>query len=430
MGRTIDRSAALLVALGLALAVMPAPAAMAADPVTQTFSFTGAEQTFLVPVGVNTVHVVLIGGRGGSFGGTASGGMGARVEGDMAVTPSTQVFIQVGGNGPNGSELQVPGGFNGGGAGGGSGSLGYAAGGGGASDIRTVSRTVSGSLESRLIIAAGGGGAAASTAGSAPGGDAGQPAGGAGGGSAGSASAGGSGGVVLGSSASAGLDGGLGTGGDGANDFLPGGGGGGGRYGGGGGGAGDASGSFSTGGGGGGGSSYTGSATSASVSVDPTGTPLVIISYETSLAEPGTVAAHVDVAPSAACLELNTTAVDFGTLPLGAFGSGTPQVELTNCGLIDQTVMVRGTDASSANAAWNLVDFTDCGDPAMGIDDYGLGVRISPTTFLSVIETNRTLVAQSAGAVDTYDALIFTACPGSSGTGDVMSMQFHFLATE
>ncbi|HJP72455.1 MAG TPA: DPP IV N-terminal domain-containing protein [Candidatus Limnocylindria bacterium] len=287
MKTTTTRPATLLASVALAVAAMPAPAALAAEPVTHTFEYTGSEQTFLVPEGVTGVHVVLIGGRGGSYEAIASGGAAARVEGDIAVTPLTQIFIEVGGNGPNATtQLLPPNAFNGGGAGGGGGQ-GYAAGGGGASDIRTVARNVTGSRESRLIVAAGGGGSAgfASTA-TAQGGNAGQAGGGGGlGGLPGTQSAGGAGGFVQGGSPA--TDGFLGGAGRGGDNVLPGGGGGGGLYGGGGGGAGDGSGTFTTGGGGGGGSSYTGGATSASVSQDSTGVPSVTITYTVGGGNPG-----------------------------------------------------------------------------------------------------------------------------------------------
>jgi hypothetical protein len=430
MNRTSARRGALIVTLGLALGAAPAPHALAAGPATQTFTFTGAEQQFTVPAGVSSIHVVLIGGRGGAYGSLAAGGMGARVEGDLAVSPGMQLFIEVGGNGPDDTEQQTPGGFNGGGVGGGSETgLGYAAGGGGASDIRTVSRTFPGTLESRLVIAAGGGGAAWSSSGSAPGGNAGQPGGGPGnGGSPGTASAGGAGGPA--SEGMNGFDGVLGVGGGGGNGWLPGGGGGGGRYGGGGGAAGDPT-TTGMGGGGGGGSSFTDFATSASVSVDLTGVPSVAITYVSGGSEPGSVQAQVDVAESAACLELNTTAVDFGTLPLGAqWFFGSPEIQLTNCGVLDQTVMVRGTDASSPEATWQLVDFTDCADSAMGFDTYGLGIQLSELSALNVIETNRELDFMLGGENKAYNALISTACPGSSGAGSLLTMQFVFTATE
>lgn len=226
----------------LALAASPARAT------TKAFSFTGSEQSFVVPSGVHLLHVLLIGGAGGQGGVTASGGAAGEVTADLEVTPGETLYIEVGDTGEDNGE-GGEGGFNGGANGGGG-----AGGGGGASDIRLVPGSSLLSLESRLVIAAGGGGGGGDGATSPPGdgGDAGS----AGesnevgneGGGAGTEFAGGSGGFGNGQS---GTGGDLGVGGAGGNGELGtngGGGGGGGLYGGGGGGGG-----VNAGGGGGGG---------------------------------------------------------------------------------------------------------------------------------------------------------------------------------
>jgi hypothetical protein len=252
--------------LGFALATCAllgsVPAASAT--VSQTFHYTGSEQTFVVPTGVTSVGVVAIGGRGGN-GDIALGGRGARVSGDLGVTPGETLYVEVGGNGVSYRcqhgffpPSECPGGFNGGGGGGG--------GGGGASDVRLASREAGLEPDRRVIVAGGGGGAGLSApdpsctateekAFGGPGGDAGQ-AGGSGecftglGGNPGSSFAGGAGG---GGGACGELEAGaLGTGGSSSCIYHPGGGGGGGYYGGG---AGGGSGEHGRAGGGGGGGS-------------------------------------------------------------------------------------------------------------------------------------------------------------------------------
>lgn len=64
LSRRIAPIAVLATGLGSA-ALALAPAAHA-DTSTVTYLYSGAEQTFTVPTGVNGVHVVAIGGRGGS----------------------------------------------------------------------------------------------------------------------------------------------------------------------------------------------------------------------------------------------------------------------------------------------------------------------------------------------------------------------------
>lgn len=228
--RTLRASAVVVTFVGLA--VTPGSAAAA----TKTFSYTGGEQTYTVPAGVTTLYVTATGAHGG---GPTSGtsllpGRGAVVAGKINVTPGDTLYVEVGGAGSN-----PQGGFNGGGDGGDQVYI-SAPGGGGASDVRTIARGLTGSLDSRLIVAGGGGGSGYPAAG---GGNAGQPGFGypdlAAGGGAGTAGAGGAGGCTsdnLGCG-SPGTKGAGGTGGFSGDGFFAreGAGGGGGRFGGGGG---------------------------------------------------------------------------------------------------------------------------------------------------------------------------------------------------
>jgi hypothetical protein len=84
----------------LAAVAVPAGAASAATASvpTQAVSFTTTgEHAFRVPLGITSVHVVAIGGRGGE--GYQGGGLGARVEADVRVGPGTTIYAEVGGNG-------------------------------------------------------------------------------------------------------------------------------------------------------------------------------------------------------------------------------------------------------------------------------------------------------------------------------------------
>ncbi|WP_406190500.1 PxKF domain-containing protein [Streptomyces sp. NBC_01017] len=243
--------------------------ASAAEPVAETFGYTSAAQSWTVPAGVTSIHVVADGAQGGQ-----NGGVGARVASDLAVTPGQHLDIYVGGAGGTRN-----GGFNGGGQGGKSlWVLPDSGGGGGASDIRPSG----GDPLARLMVAAGGGGSAGGVPSRASGG----PAGADGsdgadgttvtagqGGEAGTASGGGAGGAVgtggfpVGETGTAGQlalggSGGSWTVGDAGLDNA-GGGGGGGLFGGGGGGSGRGFDGDSSGGGGGGGGS----------SLDPDGGP-------------------------------------------------------------------------------------------------------------------------------------------------------------
>ena len=237
-------------------------------PQSQTFDYTGDSQPWTVPSGVTEITVDVRGAQGGS----STGGLGGRVQATIPVPSGQTLNIYVGGAGAG-----PTGGFNGGGFGGASNP---GQGGGGASDIRTVSGPWDdpAGLNSRLVVAGGGGGRGSGPGSSVGGG------GGAGGDLVGANGLPGSGGFGVGTWGGTGGEGGtqlsggglgwpngfagtpgsFGQGGGGGRfnagfRFYHGGSGGGGWYGGGGGGGGtneDGSSDDKGGSGGGGGSSY------------------------------------------------------------------------------------------------------------------------------------------------------------------------------
>jgi hypothetical protein len=417
------RATALAIGIVLTQALGSVTPARAADPVTATFTHTGSEQSWDVPFGVTTIHVVLVGGRGSDIqGGTDP----ARVEGDLIVTPGARVYVEVGGDGVLGGNTPGAGagGFNGGGSGGSSTIAGpsSAAGGGGASDIRTLPRTDPGSLASRLMVAGGGGGAGNSQVGGAAGQAAAAPIGG----GAGTSTAGGAGGI----GDVAGASGAFGSGGAGASGSLGGGGGGGGYYGGGGGAAG------TSGGGGGGGSSFTGSASNTSTSLAGSASvPTIAITYEGG--EPGspngTVDATVTMADSAACLQLSTSAIDFGTRRFGEVRqAASPSIEVANCATTPGLILARGTDATGDGPSfWSLVDTGLCEAGTLGTDNYLILLEDTSTGVGPFLNTANTEIATLASfATEEYTAFLNTPCPGSTGGGVVMGMQILFTAVE
>lgn len=109
-----------------------------------TFTYTGAQQSFVVPAGVTSISVDAYGAQGGSNSPSTNINFGGRVQADIPVTPGTTVYVYVGEQ-PTG----LTGGFNGGGNGETAG-----AGGGGASDIRIGGTT----LNDRVLVAGGAGG--------------------------------------------------------------------------------------------------------------------------------------------------------------------------------------------------------------------------------------------------------------------------------
>lgn len=138
-----------------------AASASAYQPVTQTFTYTGAEQTFTVPVGVTQIHVLAIGGMGAPGGSPITMGGAARVNVDLSVLPQTILYIEVGGNAATGTQHA----FNGGGMSGGIG----AGGGGGASDIQTCPIVDACDPHSSGLVVAGGSGGGGGNGGGAGG---------------------------------------------------------------------------------------------------------------------------------------------------------------------------------------------------------------------------------------------------------------------
>lgn len=143
----------------------------------------------------------------------------------------------------------------------------------------------------------------------------------------------------------------------------------------------------------------------------------------------GTVGATVTVPTSAACIELSTTAIDFGTLLLGSVDApATPDITVTNCSGLGGVIHARGTDATGIDAQWTLTDAAaSCAD-ALGLDTYRLRLAgESATVELSTL--NKALGSLGASLGATHTAHIDTACPGSTGGGRTMALQIIFLAT-
>jgi hypothetical protein len=301
VGRGLGACAAGGAITAAACATLGAGIAQAAEQRIQTFAFTGGTQQFVVPAGVTSLKVALIGGHGGTGsprdGSESRGGEGESVLAQLLVIPGEPLFVEVAGNGESGKSP----GFGRGGYGGGGDAESHegfeqsGGGGGGASDVRTVEEATA----SRLVVAGGGGGGGGAGVNSTqpstafPGGSGGEAgargqdgtaanveAGGGEGGRPGGANSGGEAGGN--SSVQMAGKGSEGVGGNGGGSGLNiGGGGGGGIFGGGGGGGGGSyevvGQNFSSGGSGGGGGGASGV---------PAGSSASLLQEEASAAEP------------------------------------------------------------------------------------------------------------------------------------------------
>ena len=148
-------------------------------------------------------------------------------------------------------------------------------------------------------------------------------------------------------------------------------------------------------------------------------------------ADSGAVDAQVTVSAAAACIELSTGSISFGTLALGAGNqAGTPGITITNCGDADASLMASGTDAAGTGAAWTLQDSAATCADTLGTDNYHLGLADTAGAPIATLSTEGKDVGTLAAASSAnHVAHIWTACPGSSGAGQVMSMQISYLAT-
>ncbi|MDA9315875.1 glycine rich domain-containing protein, partial [Pseudomonadales bacterium] len=114
-----------------------------------TFSFSGTQQEFLIPSGVNRIVVEVYGAQGGD---PIYGGKGGLVEAVVDVTAGELLFLNVGGAG-FGHDDRDQNGWNGGGRDFSDPDKNYTLTGGGASDIRLGGVA----LPNRIVVAGGGG---------------------------------------------------------------------------------------------------------------------------------------------------------------------------------------------------------------------------------------------------------------------------------
>ena len=148
----------------------------------------------------------------------------------------------------------------------------------------------------------------------------------------------------------------------------------------------------------------------------------------------GVVDAAITMADSTLCLELSTTAIEFGSRQFGAAGvRGNPDINVANCSEAPMTLLARGTDAPAPGASWALVNTAaTCGD-TLGLDAYHLVLKegvSGSTAAWRLGTTNNELLDVPAGSFAPFWPTIDAACPGSTGAGLELSMQITFTAIE
>jgi hypothetical protein len=354
------------------VACVAGAATAATVPVTDTFYCTGAAQTFTVPTGITSVSLEAIGAPGGAGigsgeGSGGAGGEGTEVSGTLTgLSGGTQLSLDVGCPGNDGTDAGYAGGSSvyGGGSGG---SGGFASGGGGGGGSAVLN-----SQGKDVIVAGGGGGGGAYIGGGGTSHGGGGGNGDQGGSNAGNTSTGGGGGASSGDSGGGGGFGGdsqfgcvlvggssgasNGNGGNGSSMAGScngstgggGGGGGGGYFGGGGGGGGDEG-----GGGGGGGESYTAGVSGASSPVATQAQPMVQVTFT-----PATAATpSISTTQQPASVTVDGEIADQATVTGVYKPSGTVTFELYNNASAGGTALFTSTEPLT-NGVATSADYT------------------------------------------------------------------------
>ncbi|MFY9580725.1 MAG: hypothetical protein WAQ33_15535, partial [Gaiellaceae bacterium] len=106
--------------------------------------------------------------------------------------------------------------------------------------------------------------------------------------------------------------------------------------------------------------SALGIATALGVSVMP--------AFTATPSDSGSVVGTVTALGGGACLQLSSTAVSFGTLPFStrtqtSSAQGNPTPSFQNCGNLNETISISGSDASGVNTSWQLTSKT--GNPCL-----------------------------------------------------------------
>lgn len=148
----------------------------------------------------------------------------------------------------------------------------------------------------------------------------------------------------------------------------------------------------------------------------------------------GVVDAAITMADSTLCLELSTSAIDFGNRQFGATDvRGNPDINVTNCSESPMTLLGRATDATAPGATWTLVDSAATCADTLGTDKYHLKLKegvSGSTAEWRLGKTNAALLDVPPSVYAPFWPTIDAACPGSSGAGLELSMQITFTAIE
>jgi hypothetical protein len=142
------------------------------------------------------------------------------------------------------------------------------------------------------------------------------------------------------------------------------------------------------------------------------------------------------VTPLVACLTLDKTSIDFGTLPFSPTGGVTNRgtdVTATNCGGTAEQIYGRGTDAanSGGSVTWTL-DSSGALPCTLGTNKFQLAETAADNSwgiYLSKADQQLGSGSLGGGATATYRNGMRMPCTGSGGAGQTMSWQYIYTAT-
>jgi len=173
----------------------------------------------------------------------------------------------------------------------------------------------------------------------------------------------------------------------------------------------------------------------------------------------GAVVGTVSAAVQAPCITIGASALDFGTnafSPTDAWSSGVGLVDggeeflypLTNCGDSEQTILARGTDASStassavwtliradpdvipvspcvdgANAYWMFTQVEDPANPGSGTQEF-----LASDVDVALPHAGRDEDPVPAGESRNVLDVIFMPCVGSDGAGEPFELTIMYTA--
>ena len=131
-------------------------------------------------------------------------------------------------------------------------------------------------------------------------------------------------------------------------------------------------------------------------------------------------------AQAQACVTIETTAINFGTLAWG--GSAERQISnVANCSGVTQTLLAQGANTTSG-PPWQLAETGTC--PTRPLNQFRLEVdSIAGTPVALSSTTAKSLGTMATTPARTLDTLFMMPCSGSTGAGQTAQTTITLTAT-